>query len=245
LNSREVELVAVMLEDARDLESPAAALLEPRERLEFEQSSNSAVRGRRIVARAITRILLCRRLGVPPNEIRFEHGRHGKPYLGPHQRAQFNISHSGDLLLFAFAFETEIGVDVERLRARPRALQLAQHYFSREEADGIRLASSPDRAFLTLWTRKEAYLKAVGCGLTGDLKSVQISWPHDSDCPSWIEGDDPFCWSVHTFQPLPGYVASIAFRNRSLHLTPCAILHARSLLSSADDAAAHLSAVSA
>jgi 4'-phosphopantetheinyl transferase len=245
MNSREVELLAVMLEDARDLESPAASLLEPSERLDFEQSSNIAVRSRRIVARAITRILLGRRLGVAPQEIRFEHGLHGKPYLVRHQGAQFNLSHSGDLLLFAFAFETEIGADVEQLRPRPRAIELAGHYFSREEAYAIRQAFSPDHAFLTLWTRKEAYLKATGCGLAGDLKSVRFSSPHNSDCPSWIGGDDPFCWSVHTFQPLPGYVASVAFRNKSLHLALCAILHARPLLSSADEASAHLAAVSA
>jgi 4'-phosphopantetheinyl transferase len=90
---------------------------------------------------------------------------------------QFNMSHSDILALYAFTLDSEVGVDLEKIQAVPDAEQIAKHYFSSEEcADFVSVAEEQRlEAFLRCWTRKEAYLKAVGHGLSVPLKSFRVS----------------------------------------------------------------------
>lgn len=125
-------------------------------------------RRRYLAAHSGMRRLLAAETGLASAALRFEAGRHGKPRLTAVGAPSFNLTHSGDVALLAIAPRGEIGIDAEVLREVGRAIDLAErHYTPAEQAE---LAAAPparrDRAFLQVWTRKEAVLKAVGSGLT-------------------------------------------------------------------------------
>jgi 4'-phosphopantetheinyl transferase len=170
-----------------------------------------------IVAHSLVRILLGRYLGCATQSLSFAQGDKGKPYLvAPANRFNlwFNLSHSGDLVIAGLARDVEIGVDVEKLRDMPSALELAERFFTRSEHS--RLLALPEaarsEAFLRCWTYKEAYLKAVGTGISEDLDGVEATMNPD-ERPQLISigGDrsQAQAWSLLTCEPCPGYAAAV------------------------------------
>jgi 4'-phosphopantetheinyl transferase len=141
-------------------------------------------RMRFVVARGILRELVGRYLGVEPRSVRFRYGAHGKPAVEESALA-INLSRTGDRALFAFARKREIGVDIERVRQDFPCEHVAAAFFSAAEAAAIRAFPPHERseAFSRSWTRKEAYLKALGDGLTVDLASFDVSL---HDCPGLL-----------------------------------------------------------
>lgn len=129
------------------------------------------------LARGALRILAGRYLNTDPAGIRFEYGPNGKPSLAGGARLKFNVSHSGALALFAFTLDCEIGVDVEEIRPMPDREQIAARFFSAQEA-------AEPGAFFRLWTRKEAYIKALGEGLSSAPPQSEGWTLHDLDVPA-------------------------------------------------------------
>jgi 4'-phosphopantetheinyl transferase len=120
-------------------------------------------------ARGFLRDILARYLQVDPKTIRFREGSHGKLYLEGEQRLQFNVSHSKELALYALTLDQEVGVDTEWMSPDLEVHPLVQRFFTPEECQAI-LKLPPGQqlhAFYQQWTRKEAYLKAQGWGLSG------------------------------------------------------------------------------
>jgi 4'-phosphopantetheinyl transferase len=117
------------------------------------------------------------------------------------------VSHSETLALYAFTRGREIGIDVEYVRPVAEAEQIAQHYFSTQESNILRNLppDTQDEQFLIYWTRKEAYLKARGEGLTG-LETMQ-SELYSSSVPTG--------WFIQQLRPAPGYVAALAIQERT------------------------------
>lgn len=159
-----------------------AAALSPDERARAARYRREDDRRRSVIGHGLLRQLLGQCLGEAPGELRFELGEFGKPALagpgtanraGPH----FNISHAGDWILIGLAADRPIGVDVERMREEVACDRLAERFFSRPEREA--LASLPPAlrraAFFACWTRKEAYLKARGDGLTLALDRFDVS----------------------------------------------------------------------
>ncbi len=179
-------------------------------------------RARYLTAHGMLRIVLGRALRTAPSELCFQTGARGKPSLTtpvavptPH----FNISHSGDAAVVALA-GTELGVDVEALRPVARAGRLAARFFSDRERQA--LADLPadlyDQAFLAIWTAKEAYLKAVGSGISMPLRKIEI----DTGEPAitHLVGDPHAAerWTLlHTELPIPA-LASVVIRGRGWRL---------------------------
>lgn len=136
-----------------------------------------------IIGRGLLRVLLGQYVHHPPQDIRFEYGDRGKPFLANAMASaqiahtlQFNVSHSGGVALYAIALNRRVGIDLEHLRPMPSAPQLAQRFFTDREYAQL-LAQPPEQqelAFFRGWTRKEAYLKATGEGL-GGLDTVEVS----------------------------------------------------------------------
>src|SRR5262245_39260742 len=125
---------------------------------------------RHVVGRGVLRLVLARCLGTAPHALRFDTGARGKPNLAAgfaRARLQFNVSHSGELALVALTVGRAVGVDVEWIRHDLDVEAIAERYFSaRENAALATLAADARRdAFYACWTRKEAYIKAVGDGL--------------------------------------------------------------------------------
>lgn len=131
-----------------------------------------------IAARGILRQLLGNYLQIHPCDIKFAYSDRGKPYLADsqHHQLQFNLSHSQDYALYGFTYNNSIGVDIEHLRDMPDALKIAQRFFSPGEYQLLQNTAPAEQAtvFFTLWTAKEAYLKAVGTGLAGSLNQIEI-----------------------------------------------------------------------
>jgi 4'-phosphopantetheinyl transferase len=111
-------------------------------------------------------------LGVAPGDLRFGYGRHGKPSLHGCD-LRFNLSHSEDVALIAVARGRELGVDIERVRAHEPGV--AQLCFAQEEVMRCERARARARAFYTTWTRKEAYIKALGDGFAAPLVDFEVS----------------------------------------------------------------------
>lgn len=180
---------------------PLAGLLSADERQRAGRFAFARERRRYIVARTRLRQLLGERLGAAPESLQFVYRLRGKPALErrPGQRdLRFNVSHCGEVAAYAFAEGREVGVDIEEVRALPDADDIAMRFFSRRErAAYLRLpASERAQGFFNCWTRKEAFVKALGSGL---------SHPLDSFDSSLIPG-----WTLRSFVPGPGLVGAVA-----------------------------------
>src|SRR5258707_310344 len=133
-------------------------------------------RARYIAGRAALRGVLADRLGCTPSEIRLSYGRNGRPMLeGGQGDFEFNLAHSGCDAVIALAGTAAVGVDIEPLLPLAEVESLARLVFSDAERCELELAPDPVSAFLNGWTRKEAYVKALGLGLTAPLKEITVS----------------------------------------------------------------------
>lgn len=169
-----------------------------------------------IAARGILRQLLGNYLAISPDSIVFAYGDRGKPGLATEQPLQFNISHSQEYALFGFTQNHLIGVDIEYQRVMPDALKIAQRFFSPREFNMIAetTAENQPRLFFQLWTAKEAYLKAVGTGLTGSLTNAEIAFDQTkSPYLAQPQSDSGATWSLHTCLPETNYLGAIAISN--------------------------------
>jgi len=153
---------------------------------------------------------------VDADELQLTQDAHGRPRLDPrHGTAlDFNWSHSGDHALVAIARGIAPGVDVERRRARPRALALARRFF--DAAETAALAALPvgarDDAFLTLWTAKEALLKAHGRGIGYGLQRLRVAAPPQPLQLLRFDGEDVGAWQLQRLDLAPELVAALAWR---------------------------------
>src|SRR3982075_1773916 len=169
-----------------------------------------------VVTRGALRVLLGRYLHVPPAKIQIAYGSKGKPRLAEPELATFNVSHSGGLAVFGFAASCEIGIDVEEILPLADMLDLARRFFCRAEtAELISLpANQRERAFFRCWTRKEAYIKAVGEGLSVPLDSFQVTLrPGEPAKIIHLAGDANAAktWRLCDLELPPGYVGALAY----------------------------------
>ena len=171
-----------------------------------------------VVARGILRKLLGSYLNINPKNLVFTYGNKGKPFLNRVAECplQFNLSHSHEYALFGFTFKHLIGVDLEYQRPMPDALKIARRFFSQQEFQMIEEVEAERRLqlFFQLWTAKEAYLKALGIGLTDSLASVEIAIDRSDNSfyLSALEQDAEVSskWSLYTCVPAENYTAAIA-----------------------------------
>lgn len=173
----QVRVCRVELDDGADAEERLRAELAPDEIARAEAFGNAQSRRRFVVTRGALRMLLASLLKEAPRSIQIEAGPSGKPRLaGAGRRLGFNVSHSGDLALICIAEDTEVGVDLERLRPIPSAVEIARRRFTPEEVRFVEEGgeNDVDRRFLLCWTRKEALAKATGAGLSLDLRSFAV-----------------------------------------------------------------------
>jgi len=182
-------------------------------RLRFETDQDAY-----LAAHALTRSMLGRALGEDPRGLRFELGEHGRPELagrGEDPRLRFNLSHTRGLVACVLALEHDVGVDVEQQDRRVEIDLVANNVFSpreRRELDALGEAERRAR-FFELWTLKEAYLKAIGKGLTLSLKSISIELPAAAPPRIAFEaktGDRSERWFLRLARPHPGFVLAVA-----------------------------------
>jgi 4'-phosphopantetheinyl transferase len=167
-----------------------------------------------IAARGLLRTILGRYVGRDPNDLRFCYGPNGKPALTGEtgEKFRFNISHSHDLCIFAVVLNRDIGVDLEYIRADPSAGDITEQFLSPSELRAFKALPDQDRprAFFSWWTRKEAYLKAKGLGLAGDLKQFEVIPPAAEFPGMSSSGQEEALWLLMDLAIAPGYAAALA-----------------------------------
>ena len=194
------------------------SLLSAEERAQADRYKSERDQRRFAAAHGVLRLLLGRYLEVAPAELRFVTGAHGKPGVVTPKRngdpaLRFNLAHSGEMGLFVFAKDREVGVDLEEIDARTARPALAERFFAPGERSSI-LARTPDERpqyFARLWTLKEAYLKALGLGLTQPLDSFEIGL--ENDVPRLVAGlngqHGAVDWTLRELNMGPQYAAAL------------------------------------
>lgn len=180
-----------------------------------------------VVARGLLRVLLGRYLGQDPPQLRFIYGPHGKPALATDTGGgtlRFNVSHSHGLALYAITRGREVGVDVERIRPEVAQEKIAERFFSPREVTLLRALPAPLQAtaFFACWTRKEAYIKATGEGLTLPLDQFDVSLVPGEPAALLRTAWDPqeaARWALQDLVPALDYRAAVAVAGHDWRLT--------------------------
>lgn len=214
------------------LDPPASRVRELHHTLAADESGRAArfhfQRDRRcfVVSRGLLRTILSRYLGTQPEQLRFCYDPHGKPALvtaAGQDTLSFNLSHSGNLVLYALARGRRVGIDLERIRDVIEYEQIAARFFSPRESAALQAlpTSIKSEAFFNCWTRKEAYIKARGEGLSLPLDQFDVSLiPGEPAALLSTKGNSQEVarWSLQALSPGPGYVAALAVEGHGWRL---------------------------
>lgn len=187
----------------------AADELERAQRFQFEHLRHHFIAGR-----GQLRLILSRYGAGAPDKLAFSYGPYGKPALAGQPALHFNLAHSGNLALLAIARQ-ELGVDVEAIRPLDDREAIARHYFSAVEIEQLAAVPVPqrDQAFFACWTRKEAFLKATGDGLSRQLDSFSVTLRPDEPARFLhITGEKAGAWQLVALEPANGYIGALAVR---------------------------------
>jgi 4'-phosphopantetheinyl transferase len=171
-----------------------------------------------VAGRAVLRGILGRYLRMEPDRLRFDYGPHGKPAVAAEcggVEIRFNMSDSHGLAIYAVARRREVGIDLERMRSDVPCEKMAKRFFAGAETSALLALPADQRqeGFFNCWTRKEAYLKAIGRGLSFPLKNVIVSLaPGEQAAILSIQGDPEEArrWSLRALHPDPAYRAALA-----------------------------------
>jgi 4'-phosphopantetheinyl transferase len=173
-----------------------------------------------IIAHECLRDILARYLNCQPGGLSFTFNQSGKPALDDY-KLEFNLSHSGDFALVAVTSESKVGVDIERIRSDMELESIASRYFSRSEFSELLALNSEQRVtgFFNCWTRKEAYIKAHGLGLSLPLESFDVSLtPNESVSlrATRPDSNEAACWKLLSFNVDSGYASAVAVDGQSM-----------------------------
>lgn len=194
-------------------------------------------RDRYIAAHASLRDVLARYLHCDPHVLKFFTNEYGKPSLtrsndfsrsvksatevATTHDIEFNLSHSGDFALIAVAYGRKIGVDVELIRAGIELEDLARRNFSPREVSELMSLPAEQRArgFFNCWTRKEAYIKAQGLGLSMPLDSFDVSLGEPAALKATRPDENESArWSLHSLNVESDYAAALAVEGNNLKI---------------------------
>ncbi len=173
-------------------------------------------------------------LGVAPRTIKFRHGPGGKPAVASDEHMiRFNLSDSGGHVLYAIARNREVGVDVEVVEPKPNAMALVDRFFSPGEAAAFQKLDPGDMeaAFFSGWTRKEAYVKAIGKGLRFPLDCFDISFkPGDQDALLSVNGsfEEAKRWLLRDIDLGSGFRAALALERKDKNAVKTLLIRSRS-----------------
>jgi 4'-phosphopantetheinyl transferase len=184
-----------------------------------------------VISRGVLRILLGRYLGVSAGSIEFNYSARGKPVLAAPIGLQFNASHSGQLSVFAFTAGCEVGIDAEQIRQFHGLEDVATRFFASEEVAELLSLGADERvhAFFRCWTRKEAYVKAIGEGLSASLNNFRVSLrPREPARLIHVAHDQGAAkhWTLNNLQPVSGYAAAVAYHDTERWLTTLPLVNA-------------------
>jgi len=220
LDADEVHVWRIALDDESRVDE-CWPLLSAAEQAKASRFYREVHRRRYVVAHGTMRTILAHYLGEPADSLAFVEGAHGKPSLirapgASRLPIEFNLSHSDELALVAVALGRPVGVDLERWSPESEHLELAERFFSPSERDALRaLAGDAERliaGFFAAWSRKEAYLKATGDGITRGLHHFDVSLAPDEPARLLEDRLDPAAagrWTMQALAPADGFSAAL------------------------------------
>jgi 4'-phosphopantetheinyl transferase len=189
------------------------------ERFRFEKD-----RLRCLIGRGLLRSLLGAYLGMAPQDLHFETSAAGKPHLQSGQRQlEFNLAHSGDYVVIAIADGRTVGIDIEKIRDDFDLGQVAAHFFSPSEQRDLDALTGRFKieGFFECWTRKEAYVKARGDGLSLPLDQFDVSLRPGEPARLIATRPDPAeakRWQLSALEVAEGYKAALVVEGRGATL---------------------------
>jgi len=229
LSIGEIHVWTAHLVDEHRATADLLAILSGEESAQAAQFSFERDRMRFIQAHGIVREILSNYLDADAATLVFARTHHGKPYLIPRANdphLEFSVSRSSNCCMLAVQLDHSIGIDIEKVRDLPQAIDIVQSYFTPVESKALSALRGAARrdAFFALWTHKEAMVKGLGISLAAHLGRIEfdldpigglrlVAWDRDQSVAQK--------WSVVRLDPAPGYVAAIA----SAYPIRCLTLH--------------------
>jgi len=183
-------------------------LLSEQEQLKADRYRFTSDRNRYVLGHIAFRYLAAKYLNIQPAKVLIEKDKNNKPFIAnEHNDLNFNISHSGNKILLTFDIDNRLlGIDVERIDKQYEFKPVIKDYFTNEEQRFILEENSRDR-FFQVWTRKEALMKALGTGLTDEIKNINV-------LTDFIKVDSK-TFKINTFQLHNNYLMSLAIENHN------------------------------
>jgi len=228
LPARDIDVWAVQISALDVVIEHCFATLSPDERVRADRYRFEDHRRSYILSRGVLRALLGCYVSVPAGKIRFSYGKRGKPHLfGVTTDIRFNSSHSANVALYAMTRHCDLGVDIEKIRQLEDMHRIAECFFCPEEARELLdlPRAEQESAFFNCWTRKEAYIKAVGNGLSMPLNRFRVTLKPGDPVEFVHLGNDRQGareWTLQSIAIAPGYAAAVAYHDsfRSLRFAP-------------------------
>jgi 4'-phosphopantetheinyl transferase len=224
-NANDAHVWRASLDQPADTAAKLAPLLSQYECQRAERFHRRTDRRRFIAARGILRKIISAYLALTPDEVRFVYNKYGKPFISDDQNRgalNFNLSHSNGMALYAVARGRRVGVDIEYMREDFATLEVAEGFFSKDEVEALKAAPVDRRteAFFNCWSRKEAYIKAIGMGVSYPLDSFTVSL---GVAPALLKVDadatEAARWKMYGLGVAEGYAAALIVENPPVSLS--------------------------
>jgi 4'-phosphopantetheinyl transferase len=217
-SSEEIQLIFSTLSASRDSEKYLHELLSTDEQKRAACFKYAKHRTSFIVARGLLRIVLGNYMNAEPAAIDFRYGPYGKPEVKGASPVHFSVSHSEQMVLFGLRLDREIGVDIERIRPIEDMEDIARRFFSPAECRDLLAIPKQHRtkAFYDCWTRKEAFIKFLGTGLSFPLDRFQVTLgPGDPVRLIHVDGQPSKAWFLQDIAPSDSHSAAVASEGRN------------------------------
>lgn len=222
----EIHLWSALLDQPDEIINRFYSVLSEEEKYRINKYKFKFLRDRQTVSIGLIKSLISNYLNIKTEEINFVQNKYGKPSLHPELNEidlQFNVSHSEHLGMFAFTTGQELGLDVESIQETPNLNEIIDMCFSDFEKEWF-YKSEPglqEELFYKVWTGKEAFIKAIGTGLSFPLKEIEfkINSKKIIEFKS-INGDLSYRrkWNIYTFNPLPNFISSLVVETNGLKI---------------------------
>jgi 4'-phosphopantetheinyl transferase len=224
LGDNEVDVWRLSLDPLGSIVNEFRARLSAEENDRAEKFKFHKDRKRFILTHGLLRVILRLYADVAPEELRFTANRYGKPELVHPSglNLKFNLSHSHEMALIGIARGRQIGVDIEYVKEDFEWKEIGERFFSPREVEMINALPKDiqNRAFFTCWTRKEAYVKATGMGLSLPLKEFDVS-PLPGAATLLLSYKEASKWSMKAIDVAESYVATVAVEGHAPRINYC------------------------
>ncbi len=186
-------------------------------RFRFDKDRNHFISGR-----GLLRIILGKYLNESPASVKISYLDKGKPYIES-SPVKFNLAHSGGKAFYAFALNIEVGIDLEKIKEMPDAADIAERFFSEDEVNEFRTVEKDniETAFFNCWTRKEAFIKAIGEGLSHPLADFSVTLK-PGDEPKFLmiknKPDEVKEWSLFDIEAESNFISSLALKAKNVNI---------------------------